>query len=144
MADENAAYVIYGLELQSAIHFAMPVRNMLYDAIQYANQVERTAKVHRKNKDKADTNDEFLSGFYKEDMINIVTGSELEYETGKDEVSMCKAIQGIKEDARLEGARENSIETAKKLISLGKLTLEEIASMCSLSFEEVKGLTAEA
>ena len=49
MADENAAYVIYGLELQSAIHFAMPVRNMLYDAIQYANQVEKTAKVHKKN-----------------------------------------------------------------------------------------------
>ena len=246
MADENAAYVIYGLELQPAIHFAMPVRNMLYDAIQYANQVEKTAKVHRKNKDKADTNDEFLSGFYKEDklipvitlviyfgsdewdapksiydmlsvkdtrilkfvqdyklnliapasipdedfekfhtelkqalkyvkyssdknrlkqmvdedesyshisrktadMINIVTGSELEYETGKDEVNMCKAIQGIKEDARLEGrlegARENSIETAKKVLALGKLTLEEVALIYNLSIDDVKQLAAEA
>ena len=78
------------------------------------------------------------------DMINIVTGSELEYETGKDEVNMCKAIQGIKEDARLEGARENSIETAKKVLALGKLTLEEVALIYNLSIDDVKQLVAEA
>ena len=82
------------------------------------------------------------------DMINIVTGSELEYETGKDEVNMCKAIQGIKEDARLEGrlegARENSIETAKKVLALGKLTLEEVALIYNLSIDDVKQLAAEA
>lgn len=90
MADENAAYVIYGLELQSAIHFAMPVRNMLYDAIQYANQVEKTAKVHKKNKDKADTNDEFLSGFYKEDkLIPVIT---LVIYFGSDEWDAPKSI----------------------------------------------------
>ena len=249
MADENAAYVIYGTELQSKIHFAMPVRNMLYDSIQYSNQVEKTAKMHRKNKDKADTSDEFLGGFYRDDklipvitlviyfgaeewdapksiydmlnvkdpeilkyvqdyrlnliapasipdedfskfhtelsqafkylkyssdkdklkkivdgdqsfkcisrktadMINIVTGSELEFDKGKDEVNMCKAIEGIKEDARLEGkiegkiegARENSLETAKKAIALGKMTFEEIADIFNLSLAEVKELASK-
>ena len=36
----KVAYVVLGIENQSDIHMAMPVRNMLYDAIQYANQVE--------------------------------------------------------------------------------------------------------
>lgn len=74
------------------------------------------------------------------DMINIVTGSELEYETGKDEVNMCKAIQEIKEDARLEA----NIETAKKVLALGKLTLEEVAEIYNLSIDDVKKLASEA
>ena len=46
MTDDNVAYVIYGIEVQSKMHFAMPVRNMLYDAISYSNQVEETAKTN--------------------------------------------------------------------------------------------------
>ena len=32
MEDGECAYLILGIENQSAIHYAMPVRNMLYDA----------------------------------------------------------------------------------------------------------------
>ena len=74
MADENTAYVIYGLELQSGIHYAMPVRNMLYDALQYTYQVDVIAEKHEGNKDKGENSGEYLSGFHKDDrIIPVVT-----------------------------------------------------------------------
>ena len=69
MEDENAAYLILGIENQSDIHYAMPVRNMLYDAIQYVNQVDEIAKEHRRSKKMPETKAEYLSGFYKTDRI---------------------------------------------------------------------------
>ena len=39
-ADDNAAYCILGIENQTDVHYAMPVRNMLYDSMQYSIQVE--------------------------------------------------------------------------------------------------------
>ncbi len=74
MEDDHAAYLLLGIENQSDIHYAMPVRNMLYDAMQYAAQVSNTAKSHRKAHDKAETNAEFLSGFYKTDkLLPVIT-----------------------------------------------------------------------
>ena len=34
-------YVLYGAENQAEIHYAMAVRNNLYDALEYAGQVSR-------------------------------------------------------------------------------------------------------
>lgn len=45
MEDGRAAYLLLGIENQSAVHYAAPVKNLLYDALQYAGQVERRAKV---------------------------------------------------------------------------------------------------
>lgn len=74
MSDENTAYVVYGLELQSGIHYAMPVRNMLYDALQYTYQVDVIASNHENDIDKAESSDEYLSGFRKNDrIIPVVT-----------------------------------------------------------------------
>lgn len=47
----------------------MPVRNGIYDFLQYGKQVSDIAARHRKQKDKAESNAEFLSGFYKTDKI---------------------------------------------------------------------------
>ena len=74
MSDEHCTYMLLATELQSERHYAMPVRNMLYDAIQYTEQVEAIAKAHRKNKDKPTSHEEFLSGFYKTDkLIPVIT-----------------------------------------------------------------------
>lgn len=80
MTDGNIAYCILGCEDQGTIHYAMPVKNMLYDSMQYARQVTKAAKSHRKkSEDIEDTgyepsSDEFLSGFYKTDrLIPVVT-----------------------------------------------------------------------
>lgn len=80
MTDGNIAYCILGCEDQGTIHYAMPVKNMLYDSMQLARQVKKAAKSHRhKSGDTEDTgyeptSDEFLSGFYKTDrLIPVVT-----------------------------------------------------------------------
>lgn len=80
MTDGNVAYCILGCEDQGTIHYAMPVKNMLYDAMQLARQVTKAAKSHRKESGDTEdtgyepTSDEFLSGFYKTDrLIPVVT-----------------------------------------------------------------------
>lgn len=66
-------YIIIGIENQSDIHYAMPVRTMLYDALNYTRQTEHAAKRHRKNRDLKNTS-EFLSGFTKTDkLIPVIT-----------------------------------------------------------------------
>ena len=74
MSDGNAAYLILGIENQSDIHYAMPVRNMPYDALQYAAQTDDIAKEHRRVNDKAQNSAEFLSGFYGNDkLLPVIT-----------------------------------------------------------------------
>lgn len=71
--DEEAIYMILGIEEQSKIHYAMPVKNCLYDALNYARQVERAKKSYKKNKT-AMSAEEFLSGFRKTDkLVPVIT-----------------------------------------------------------------------
>lgn len=68
MQDEQAIYLILGLELQTHIHYAMPVRGMLYDALNYSQQVTEAAASYRKS-NTSQSNEEFLSGFRKGDRL---------------------------------------------------------------------------
>ena len=246
MEDDNAAYLLLGIENQSEIHYAMPVRNMLYDAIQYVEQVEETAKVHRMSDKMPETRAEFLSGFYKTDkllpiitltlyfgadkwaapkdlhgmlsanedilkfvdnyhlhlivpaeiddedftkfhtelslalkyvkyskdkkklveivnedtayksvsrktadMVNVVTNSELHYNSGKERVDMCEAIEGIRNDAMKEGIakglEEGVLKTLIGLVNDGILTIADAAKRANMSvpeFENKTGLKA--
>lgn len=74
MQEDEAAYILLGIENQTDIHYAMPVRNMIYDALQYGKQVADTAANHRKNNKsfRKCTSGEYLSGFYKEDVLKPV------------------------------------------------------------------------
>ena len=67
MEDDEAIYVLLGTELQTKIHYATPPKNMLYDAIDYVDQINAIAREHRKNRDLR--GDAFLSGFEKTDKI---------------------------------------------------------------------------
>lgn len=68
--DEKYTYLILGIENQSDIHYAMPVKNMIYDALNYGQQVSEKAKQHRGKRDLQ--GDEFLSGFAKTDTLKPV------------------------------------------------------------------------
>lgn len=70
-SDKNNTYAILGIENQSDIHYAMPVRNMLYDALNYADQVSKTSKQLRLKKTKP-SRSEFLSGFTRNDKLKPV------------------------------------------------------------------------
>lgn len=74
--DKRAIYAIIRIENQTSVHYAMPVKNLLYDAIRYAKQVEKKTAEYKK-KDNKDTipklsNSEFLSGWRKEDKLRPV------------------------------------------------------------------------
>ena len=72
--DGKAAYCILGVENQSEVHTAIPVRNMLYDAMTLADQISALSAFHRNNNDKTIDNAEFLSGFYRGDkLLPVVT-----------------------------------------------------------------------
>lgn len=50
------------------IHYAMPVRGMLYDALSYVDQVSQIKKLRRENKE-LEGSAEFLSGLKKTDHL---------------------------------------------------------------------------
>ena len=265
MTDENAAYLILGIENQTDVHTAMPVKNMVYDALQYAAQVEKAAKSHQKaEKERAKirnsegkkegsppgpSSKEYLSGFYQDDrlvpvitlvilfspaswdgpmsihemlsvkdkrilsfvpdykinriapahmdmkdmnklktslrevllyikyskdkeklkqvvlsderfkhversavsVINVITNSKIKFEEKGEEINMCQAIMEMREEERLigreeareEGREEGREETAKRMLKLGKNTLEEISICCNLDIERIKELRNE-
>lgn len=68
MQDGQAIYLVLELELQTRIHYSMPVRGMLYDALNYSQQVTEAAASYRKNST-SQSNEEFLSGFHKGDRL---------------------------------------------------------------------------
>ena len=77
MKADSATYsVIFASEAQANTHYAMPVRNMLYDALEYTRQVKNLEKQHRERKDLKQS-DEFLSGIKKEDRIRPVINTIL-------------------------------------------------------------------
>ena len=71
MTDGLAAYCMRAVENEEKIHYAVPVKNCLYDAIRLAHQAMMTAASHRKSRqeDVKPSWDEFLSGFWKEDRL---------------------------------------------------------------------------
>lgn len=57
-------FVLWGLENQAKIHYAMPLRHMVGDAFSYMKEYDEIAAVNKKNGD-FHSADEFLSGFKK-------------------------------------------------------------------------------
>ena len=63
--------VLIGIEAQTDVHYAMPVKTMMYDALNYGDQVNEAKKRHQKNKDYK-SSEEFLSGFTQDDKLTPV------------------------------------------------------------------------
>lgn len=236
MTDDEVTYLIIGMENQSEVQYAMPVKDMLYDAEQYTKQVSAIAKRHRSDNrhNKKITSGEFLSGFYKDDrlvpvvtivvfwsadewdgpkdlhsmmgtqnadilkfvpnykinlispynikdnefdkfksslaevlkyikysndenalknvlendkvyenidretaeLIRDITGSNLKFEDGKEQINMCKATEAMERKA----AENRAKEIAKAFLEMGNNTYEEISKATKLSIEEIKEL----
>ena len=88
--DTTAIAMPYGADAKVAVqkyrdllklYTAMPVRGMLYDALNYARQVTEAAASYRKERENEDTTaktgltqEEYLSGFRKDDrLIPVIT-----------------------------------------------------------------------
>ncbi len=84
----NAYIVLMGIESQSHIHYAMPVKNMIYDALCYGKQVNEAKRKHDRLND-YDTSDDFMSGFDKEDRLTPVVTITLYLGTKKWDGPRC-------------------------------------------------------
>lgn len=87
MTDGRTAYCVMGIENQSKIHYALPVKNGVYDFLQLSHQVSEAANAHKQamkdskleqpdnlQEKEEPTDGEFLSGFWKTDrLIPVIT-----------------------------------------------------------------------
>ena len=71
-------FVIYGIENQKKIHYAMPLRNMIYDALGYLKEYQQFSR-SRENVGVSRTKEEFLSWLTKEDRLHPIITIVLYY-----------------------------------------------------------------
>ncbi len=80
-------------------------------------------------------------------VLNSVTNSKIKIEDKMEDVDVCKAIQDLIQDGRLEGEAKGKLNaernTAIRMIRKNKLSLEEIADYVSMSIEDVEKLAEE-
>ncbi len=55
---------------------------------------------------------------------------------------MCKVMEDMRKESLQEGIKEGAINTAKRMLADGILTLEKIAEYAGLPLDEVKKLKA--
>ena len=134
--DEKMSYVLLGVENQTDVHYAMPVRNAIY-ALQYGKQVSDIAAGHRRSqKDySGKTGGEYLSGFLKEDhikpVITLVIRFGAEEWDGPLSLHEMMPIRDMEILSYVENYRIHLIDPAK-------LTEEELNKF-STSMREVMG-----
>lgn len=68
---DGAELVLVAMENQMKIHYAMPVRSMLYDALRYTRQCKELERAHRRDKELKQP-EEFLSGMTRTDRLQPV------------------------------------------------------------------------
>ncbi len=78
---------------------------------------------------------DFLEGFFREKRMKILDDIYTEF----DQESYDETLRN---DGRIEGARENAIANAKNLLKLG-VSSETVAQGCSLPLEQVLTLKEE-
>lgn len=246
--DDSAVYLLLGIENQSDVHYAMPVKNMVYDALSYAGQVEEAAKTNRKHmkvhgeKNLSMTPGEYLYGFCKADrlvpvitvvvyfgadewdapeslhemfsvedkavlafvpdyklnliapanmmddeinrlttelrevllfikyskdkrqlakilendrgfrslerktvqLINVLTNSDIKVEESEGDGKVCIAIDGIRADAREEGALKERKDIALSMLKSGNLSYEQISEYTKVSVEDLEKMDMRA
>ncbi len=112
--------VILACENQEKVHYAMPVRTMLYDSLSYVEQIKKKWKVKSKEHY---TSEEFLSQFQKGDsiypVITIVVYYGLEeWDGSKDLYEMFQ----IDEELRKNEVLKHYVPNYKiNLLNIGKL-----------------------
>ncbi len=140
MTDGNVAYCILGIENSSDIHYALPVKNGLYDFMHLAHQVSETAKSHKQEKNKntgrescKPSPDEYLSGFYKTDQLIPVMTLAVFYSAEKwDGPLTLREMYSAADDEIMQYVPDYKVN----LIAPGNMTEEEIEEFQS-SLKEV-------
>ena len=91
-------FVILGLENQCKIHYAMPLRTILGDALSYLKEYNEIA-ARNKHEKKFSSSDEFLSGLKKTDRLHPVISLCLSHATHRND----NDISSIRSEERRVG-----------------------------------------
>ena len=65
-------FVVLGIENQQHIHYAMPLRHMIYDAMGYLKEYQEITRNYKGSNIKLSDSDEFLSRMRKEDRMHPI------------------------------------------------------------------------
>lgn len=71
-------FVVFGIESQQNIHYAMPLRAMLYDGMGYLKEYQEITRSHKAEK-AVMSKEEFLSGMKKEDRLHPIISIVIYY-----------------------------------------------------------------
>lgn len=114
-------FIIWGLENQAKIHYAMPLRHMVGDAFSYMKEYEEIAAQNKKDKN-FHSSDEFLSNFKKTDRLHPVISLCVYY--GEREWDVPLSLKDMLEIP----------EEVKPLITDYKMNLIQVRASGSLKF----------
>ena len=101
----GGSYLLIGVENQEAVHYAMPVRCMEYDVLEYKKQLKKLQAKYRKTKGETGhglSGAEFLSGMKKEDRLDPVV--TIVFYHGTEEYDGCRTLRDM-----LSLGKENEI-----------------------------------
>ena len=136
--DDEAAYILLGIENKTDIHYAMPVRNIVYDALQYGKQVADIAAKHRTDGSKGHSRGEYLSGFYKDDKITPVITLVLHFGANEwDGPLSLHEMMAVKNENLLNFVQDYQIH----LIDPAKLSKEDLEKFSTSLREVIKAVT---
>lgn len=126
-SNDGIRILMAACENQSEIHYAMPVRGMLYDALSYQDQIKELESLRREKKELT-CSAEFLSGIKKEDkLIPIIT---VVFYYGE------KKWDGSTELHELLGLDGKEYKKIKGVVSNYKINLIDPAELEDLSYYE--------
>ena len=131
MNDGKATFLLLGIENQSEIHYAMPVKNLIYDALNYGQQVNKIVASHRNPEgiEKLSRDDSFKKvDIDTVHLINECTGSNIEVPMGEEVVDMCKGLEGFVE--------KSVFRTLTELVQEGHLAVKDAAEKVGMTVEE--------
>lgn len=124
--------IILANETQNKVHYAMPVRGLLYDALEYTKQIQEIEKQHKKNGDNLQ-GAAFLSGITKEDRLSPVITTIL-YFGREEDWDGCKSIYDMldidMEDKTTDCLREYLPDYKINLIYVKNIENPEIFQTC--------------
>lgn len=81
-------FVVLGVENQQGIHYAMPLRTLLYDGLGYLKEYREITHIREKDREKK-TPDEFLSKMRREDRLHPIISIVIYYGENPWDGPMC-------------------------------------------------------
>lgn len=129
MVYKDDRYLLIGVENQEHVHYAMPIRCMEYDIIEYKKQLKELRVKYRKmikEKKSGLSRAEFLSGMRKDDRLKPVL--TIVFYHGTEEYDGCRTLHDM-----LNLGKENEI--FRKYISNYHINLITLADLAEDNFQ---------